>query len=245
MKSFFLALGFLTIIPVGKVFGARDDKELAKSVRCFPLAGATIGLLLIVADFILRPFFSEFIVSLFILIVLITATGALHLDGFIDSIDGLFSGRDKKRMLEIMLDSRAGAFGTIAVICLLLLKFSFLNEIQSDIRYFALIFMPIISRWAAVYAIYKYPHAETKGAGEIFANLVNFKDFILATLFTLFLAAILLRFNGLIIWSIIFIILFLLTKWINKKLGGLTGDIYGGLIEITEIVILILVYLLY
>ncbi len=243
MKSFLVALKFLTILPVGKNLDIQD-KELAKSASYFPLVGALLGLLLVTVDFILRPLFPDSIINLSILITLILVTGALHLDGFMDSIDGLFSGQSKKRMLEIMRDSRVGSFGVIAVICLLLLKLSFLNEIQGGIRYSTLILMPALSRWVVVYLAKVYPYArKSKGTGEPFAKLVGSKELIKATLFVAILIGLLLQLRGIIIWLGVFMILILLGRWINKKISGMTGDTYGAIIETIEVVFLISVYL--
>ncbi len=242
MKSFLTALKFLTILPVHKKMDIQD-KKLAKSAGYFPLVGALIGLLLVAVDFILRPFFPDSIVNLFILITLILVTGALHLDGFMDSIDGFFSGQNKKRILEIMRDSRIGSFGILAVICLLLLKLSLLNEIQFSIRYSTLILMPALSRWSVVYLAKIYPYArKSKGTGEPFAKLVGKKELIIATLFMAVLIGLLFQLKGIIIWLGAFVILILLGRWINKKIDGMTGDTYGAMIEIIEIIILISIY---
>lgn len=245
MKSFLIALKFLTILPVGKNLEIQD-KELAKSASYFPLVGALIGLLLVAVDFILRSLFPDSIVNLFILITLIIVTGALHLDGFMDSIDGLFSGKDKNRILEIMRDSKVGSFAVLAVICLLLLKFSFLNEIQPNVRYSILILMPALSRWGVVYLAKIYPYArKTIGTGEPFARLVGIKELIEATLFMAILIGLLLQLKGIIVWLAVFVVLILLNKWINKKIGGMTGDTYGAIIETLEVVTLVSVYFIY
>jgi len=242
MKSFLIALKFLTIIPISKKL-ALQDEELAKSAIYFPLVGALIGLLLVAVDFIFRYIFPDSIVNLFILITLILITGALHLDGFMDSIDGLFSGKDKNRILEIMRDSKRGTFAVVAVILLLLLKLSFLNEIQFNIRYPILILMPALSRWAVVYSAWQYPYArEGEGLGKSLAKLVNKRDFVGATIFVVVLSSLLLRLKGIIILFIVFGFLLLLTKWINKKIGGMTGDTYGAIIETLEVVTLVSVY---
>lgn len=239
MNSFLTALKFLTIFPVHKKMDIQD-KQLAKSAGYFPLVGALIGLLLVAVDFILRPFFPDSIINLFILITLILVTGALHLDGFMDSIDGLFFGQNKKRILEIMRDSKIGSFGILAVICLLLLKLSLLNEIQFPIRYSALILMPALSRWSVVYLAKIYPYArKSKGTGKSFAKLVGKKELIIATLFMAILTGLLFQLKGIIIWLGAFAILILLGRWINKKIGGMTGDTYGAMIETIEVVILI------
>ncbi|MFA4880534.1 MAG: adenosylcobinamide-GDP ribazoletransferase [Candidatus Doudnabacteria bacterium] len=242
VKSFLVALKFLTILPVGKDWEIQD-KELAKSVSYFPLVGALIGLLLVAVDFIFGPLFPDAIVNLFILIILIIVTGALHLDGFMDSIDGLFSGQNKNRILEIMRDSKIGSFGILAVICLLSLKFSFLNEMQPAVRYPVLILMPALSRWGVVYLAKIYPYARKgKGIGEPFAKLVGEKELIGATLFMAILIGLLLQLKGIVIWLGVFMVLILLGRWINRKISGMTGDTYGAIIETIEVVFLVSVY---
>ncbi len=240
MKSFLTALQFLTIFPLGRAGSRENNRELAQSAMYFPLVGALIGSILVVVDLISRLFFPQLIVNLFILIVLVLITGALHLDGFIDSMDGLLSGKKKKKILEIMRDSRVGSFGVLAAIFLVLLKLSFLNEIVSYIRYPILIIMPVVSRWAAVYTIWKYPYArDTSGIGKSFAKLVRGKELIVATIFTALLVISLLTFKGVVIWLVVFLVLLIMTNWISKKIGGMTGDTYGAIVEIAEIVVLI------
>lgn len=244
VNPFLTALKFLTILPISKKLDMQAQ-ELAKSASYFPLVGALIGLLLVAVDFILRPLFPDSIVNLFILITLIVVTGALHLDGFMDSVDGLFSAQNKKRILEIMRDSKVGSFAILAVVCLLLLKLSFLNEIQQNVRYSTLILMPALSRWGVVYLAKIYPYArKTAGIGEPFARLVGIKELIGATLFMAILLGLLFQLKGIIVWLGVFVILILLGRWINKKLGGMTGDTYGAIIETIEVVFLISVYLL-
>jgi adenosylcobinamide-GDP ribazoletransferase len=245
MKSFLTAIKFLTILPVGKK-SAFQDGELSKSAIYFPLVGALIGLLLVTVDFIFRPIFPDLIVNLIILITLISITGALHLDGFMDSIDGLFSGKDKDRILEIMRDSKVGSFAVLAVICLLSLKLSFLNEIQPNIRYSTLILMPALSRWSVVCLAKIYPYArKITGIGKPFAKLVGTRELIGATLLMAILIGLFFQLKGIIVWLIVFIALFLLSRWINKKISGMTGDTYGAIIETLEVVILISVYFIY
>ena len=245
MKSFLIALKFLTALPVGKNLAIQDN-ELAQAAGYFPLVGALIGLLLVVADFIFKPLFPDSIVNLLILITLLLITGTLHLDGFMDSIDGLFSGKDKNRILEIMRDSRVGSFAVLAVVCLLLLKLYFLNEIQSNIYYSTLILMPAFSRWSVVCLAKIYPYArDTAGTGEPFARLVGTKELIKATLFMAILTVFLMQLKGIMVWLAVFTALIFLSGWINKKIGGMTGDTYGAIIETLEVVTLISVYLIY
>ncbi len=244
MKSFLTALKFLTIIPLGKVKGVEDQRKLARSIIYFPLVGILIGSVLVAIDFILKPFFPGSLVNLVILVALVVITGALHLDGFMDSMDGLFSGQNKNRILEIMRDSRVGSFATVALVLLLLLKLFFLNEIQSDIRWPVLILMPALSRWTVIYSAWLYPYARREGGGlgKVFAKSVSKRGFIGATILIIILSGLLLRLKGIITLLIVFGVLFWLTRWINKKIGGMTGDTYGAIIEVVEVVTLITVY---
>ena len=106
--------------------------------------------------------------------------------------------------------------------------------------------MPIISRWAAVYAIKKFPYArKTPGIGKSFAEFVGKREFVWATVFTAALVILLLGFEGMVIWFFAFLILLPLTAWINKKISGQTGDTYGAIIEITELAVLIIAYFIY
>ncbi len=244
MKSFLRAINFLTVIPFDKNL-SMERKEVAESSLYFPLVGALMGLLLVVIDFLFGSFFPEHILNLFVIISLIALSGSLHLDGFIDAADGFFSGKSRERILEIMKDSRVGAFGVISVFCLLLLKLSFLNEIQPEMRYAVLILMPTISRWTIVFNAFKYPYArKTSGAGEPFARLVGKKELTGATILTFLLTFFLLRIQGLAVWLAVFMTVFLIGRWINEKIGGMTGDVYGALVEVSEVAFLIFIYLI-
>ena len=241
MKSFLTALKFLTVLPFGKKLEFQE-KELAKSTGYFPLVGVLIGLLLVAVDFILSPFFSNSIVNLFILITLIVITGALHLDGFMDAVDGLFGGQDQDEKLRIMKDTQTGSFGIVALIVLLLLKFTLISELSGE-RIFPLILilMPALGRWSMVSAMPFYPYPRKKGTGS-FTKFVEKKDVLIATVIMFVLTIGLLRLEGLILLFGTFIFMVLITQLISRKIGGMTGDTYGALNEVIEVVILISAY---
>jgi adenosylcobinamide-GDP ribazoletransferase len=242
MKSFLRAINFLTVIPFDKYL-SMEREEVAQSSSYFPLVGALMGLFLVLVNAVLGPVFSDQITNLFILVALVALSGGLHLDGFVDSADGLFSGKDKKGALEIMKDSRVGAFGILSLIFLVLFKFSLLNEIDFSIKAAVLILMPALSRWTIVFNGFFYPYArQGQGAGEPFANLVGKKELIEASIFTFFLSFFFLGAQGLLAWLIVFLFNLLLGKLIEKKIKGMTGDTYGALVEVAEVVFLIAVY---
>ncbi|MBS3921456.1 MAG: adenosylcobinamide-GDP ribazoletransferase, partial [Deltaproteobacteria bacterium] len=117
MKDFLRAISFLTILPVGKSLSF-GEKELARSMAFFPLVGLVIGLLLALGYYLLSFLLPKAIVLWLTIGFLVFLTRGLHLDGFADTIDGLASGGSREKILEVMRDSRIGAFGVIGLILL-------------------------------------------------------------------------------------------------------------------------------
>nr|MBA2449218.1 adenosylcobinamide-GDP ribazoletransferase [Chloroflexota bacterium] len=115
------ALQFLTIVPP-IVRRAPRSASLGSAETFFPAVGLLLGLGLLATDVLLRPLIARPVRDVVLVILLAVMTGALHLDGLIDTFDGVFGGRDPQTRLALMRDPRAGAFGVVAVVCLLLLK---------------------------------------------------------------------------------------------------------------------------
>ncbi len=206
--------------------------------RCtpfFPLVGLLIGLMLVGVDRLFSFLLPPFAVNAILFVSLVVITGGLHLDGFMDTCDGVFSGRDRSRSLEIMRDSRVGAFGVLGAVCLAVLKIAFLNALHGDTRLPALILFPTLGRWGMVWAITLFPYARsTPGLGKSFTEHARKRYIVLASL-PVFAAVI-----PLFLWRSILILIaawlatWLLGKSFSHKLGGLTGDTYGAICEITE-----------
>ena len=243
MKYFLIALKFLTNLPVAKNLEFQEE-ILAKSVKYFPLAGILIGLILAGINFLFSFIFPPIVVSAIILISLIWITRGFHLDGFMDTIDGLFGGSDKNERLSIMKDPQVGSFGVVAAVSLLLLKFTLILELSGQkIFPFILILMPALSRWSMVLAMPFYSYPREKGTGS-FTKFVKKKDALLATIIIFVFVVGLLKLEGLILLFFAFIFTLLITKLISGKIGGMTGDTYGALNEIIEVIILAAAYLI-
>jgi adenosylcobinamide-GDP ribazoletransferase len=244
MKNFFIGLQFLTRIRL--VTQTEWSLEsFGKSVKYFPLVGLVIGSILsIVAYFfiiylplhhILVP---KHIISTALLILSILITGGLHCDGFMDTMDGVFSGRSRDKMLEIMKDSRVGANGVTAFIMLFLCKWSLLLDILPENLVLALFIMPIISRLGMVMGITLFPYARPDGIGKAFAQYADKKSLMIAILST-FIFVVPLGIISIISMISVAIFTILFCKYITNVLGGLTGDVYGALTELSEVIVLI------
>lgn len=234
------ALLFLTVLPLAAP--AVSSRELGRSMAYFPLVGLGLGLLLAGAHYGLAIFFPPSVCALLVLLLLIYVTGALHLDGVADTADGMYGIRDRASRLRIMKDSRVGAMGVVAVICLLLLKVMTLTAIPLALRWQVLITLPVVGRWVMVALAVLAPYARSEGGtGSVFVEAAGRRELLIATLI---LAAVLLGFFrlwGLTLLAALCLAVILLDRYFKARLGGVTGDILGAVCEWSEAAFLLLV----
>ena len=253
MKEFFIALQFLTRIKI-VTQTVWTEESFGKSVKFFPAVGAVLGVIysaVIAILFWIMPDANIFIGAIGFCTAIIL-TGAIHCDGLADSADGLFSGRDKDKILEIMKDSRAGSFGVVSLILVAILNISALAElarISVELICAAIYSAPIIGRLAMVYVIKKFPYARPAGIGKAFSIYATNKIFLIALIETiLFLLPIILLDAKIFLISMSAMIISIIFancagKFSTKKIGGVTGDIYGA-VEILAETLTIIIFLL-
>lgn len=236
----FVAIQFLTVLPplVRRPLRAAD---LGRSESFFPLAGLLLGAALASIDVLLGPWVARPVRDVLLVALLAGLTGALHLDGVIDTADGLFAHGGRERRLEIMRDPRAGAFGVIAVVLLLLLKVAALGTISDEARPLALILAPGLGRWAIVLVTRLYPYARSEGMGRDFKDAVRWPHAALAGTIAAAAAWLLGGVVGLGIWLFAGLAALLFGRWVAARLGGLTGDTYGATCELVEAGVLVAV----
>ena len=243
---FLAALQFLTVIslPRRREF---SSEELGGATGYFPVVGLVIGLILAGLNWLLNLVLPPAVVNALLIVSLAVITGLMHLDGFVDTCDGIAGHKTVEDRWRVMHDSRAGAFGMVGVLLLLLVKYASLNSLPSSLMMVSLIFMPVIGRWAMVYAIFAYPYARPSGLGKAFKQGTGWKGFILATFITVAVALVLiplLQLAGLVILFGVWLITLLVAAYLKSKFSGLTGDTYGAVNEVAEVSVLILVMLL-
>ncbi len=242
--GFLVALQFLTIIP-SPLRREATPQEFGRSLIYFPLIGLGIGGALYGLDLLFALFLPSAIANILLLVTLVLLTGAHHLDGFIDTCDGMASGRSPQERLEIMRDSRAGSLGVIGGCCLLLAKYVSLLFLPGPLRMAGLLLMPVLSRWAMVGAIFAYPYARKGGGmGQMFKEQASWPRVTLATLIALAASLLLMRLLGLALMAAILLILILMASFLRRRLGGLSGDTYGAINEVIEVCVLVLVPLI-
>ena len=239
LASVLAAIAFYTCIPVPA--WTLDFRQVA---RLAPFIGLGIGALLGLLDHILHiagmPILTR---SAVVVVAWVALTGGLHLDGAMDTADGL-AVTDPKRRLEVMVDSHTGAFGAIAAIALLLLKTVALSELLNW-RWFLLPLVAGWGRWSQQVAIARYLYLKPTGKGAFHkAAIRSWRDVVpsLLMLLLLSLLPIFVLLNtrwlgmGLLSGGAIALVV---PAWFNRKLGGHTGDTYGAVVEWTEAILLI------
>jgi len=246
-----VATKFLTIIPL---LPRREDsrEEMGRSLVYYPVVGLFIGLILAGLNWLLNLFLPEQVVNGLLLVSLVIISGALHLDGFIDTCDGIAGHKPVEERWQVMRDSRVGAFGIVGVVLLLLVKYISLSSISNPLLMTILIMMPVISRWSIVYALFAYPYARPEGLGKSIKESANLRRFTIATVLTLALCIAAAWLTGIenfyLTGPVIILGTLLLIKvsaaYFSKIFAGLTGDNYGAINEIAEVGVLIIMTLL-
>lgn len=256
------ALQFLTVLPIPALSGGTSAPEvshppdMAAALPWFPLVGALIGGVLAIIDWAARPALSLGVRSVIVLAVAAGVTGMLHLDGFIDCCDGLLGARTTAHRLDILRDSRVGAYGVVGGCLLQLLRFAALAALaRPDMRALALIAAPLLGRWSMVYAVVRYPYARPAGVGAPFrasalhavgASILGGALLIVVCMVvgspSLFQALM----RVALLAGVALLTTVITTSWMSRRLaGGLTGDTYGALNECVEVAILVVLPLVF
>lgn len=246
MKSIIAAFEFLTRIPLpGK--GDSDLESLGSSSAWFPLVGLFIGGLLVLCNWLLADVFPASVVAGLLIAASVLVTGGLHMDGLMDSADGLMVAREREKTLEIMRDSRVGAMGVIAAVVVVLIKWTLFTAVldSGDHRLVlaSLLLVPVLGRWAMVVGLFLFPYARSEfGLGRVFAGGTGRLQMIISSLITLAAAWLLFETVGLL--SLLGVLAFTaaVSYSIFRRIGGLTGDTYGALEELGEVVSLLLLF---
>jgi len=233
---------FYTAIPLPYL----DKLDFSEVARFAPIIGLMIGGILGLFDTAMSYLGIAVLTrSALVVSIWIAITGGLHLDGVMDTADGLAVG-DKERRLEVMTDSATGAFGAMAAIALLLLKTTALADIDQN-RWLVLMAACGWGRWGQVLAIAQYPYLKLTGKGAFHKEAIrSYKDCLPGLLLLLSLSGL-----EILIDKRLFLALgmtlagsaiaFVTGAWFNYKLGGHTGDTYGAVVEWTEALFLCVV----
>lgn len=218
-----------------------EPQRLARSQPFFPLVGLALGLILVGLDRAFLKVLAEPAVDWVLVVGLVLLTGGLHLEGLADACDGLFGGHTREQRLEIMRDPRIGAYGAIALLSVLALKWAGLASLPPAVRVEGLLLAPCLSRWALLPAMAAFPYAREEGLGRAFHPSAGWAALTLGGVTALTAAAALLGWAGPVLAVATAATALLLGLYATVRLGGLTGDVYGALVEAGEVATLLLI----
>ncbi|MET4898202.1 adenosylcobinamide-GDP ribazoletransferase [Sphingomonadaceae bacterium jetA1] len=230
MKPLIVALGFLTRLPMPRV--AADQADFARAIRLYPVAGLVIGAIVAGAGW-LGAWVDPWVGALAALAVWVWATGALHLDGLADLSDGLGAAHgDRARLLSVMADPHIGSFGVVVLVIQLLAKLVLLHRVPPD-HWAMIALIPAAARIGPLVWARFLPPLKPNGLGAAVAGAVRPGDVIgwMVGVLALDLFAPPLAVTPLVIFG--------LGLWFRRKLGGVSGDVHGAGIELTETALLL------
>ncbi len=243
------AIRFLSVLPApgSALLFDKDETAPRLVIGCeyFPLVGLLIAIVLWLLVLLFSRLLPRLALSALLVVALVMLTGGLHLDGLMDTCDGLFGGWTRERKLEIMRDSRVGSFGVLGALCVLLLKFALLASIPIQSLPLALLLTLPSARWSMALALHVFPPARSTGLGAAYHHAITTRRLLITGLIALLIALVIGRFIGLIAWVTGSLVALLIGLYITKNIGGLTGDSCGAIDETVEIVILLILALLH
>jgi adenosylcobinamide-GDP ribazoletransferase len=235
-----LAFTFLTVLPA-RLNTAPAPGDLGRAAAWFPLVGGVVGAAAALALWGFGWVFPPLLAGLLALIVWVGLTGGLHLDGLADCCDGLFNASSPERRLEIMKDPRLGSFGGTGLVLALLLKLGGLlaltglaNTTQSIL---AVLLAAALGRWLILLAA-RQPTARPGGMGADFALGLRGRAFAAAAVVPLSLA-LLCGWRGLLAVTLAHLGVWWIFRLARSRLGGVTGDVFGLVVETGEILTLL------
>jgi len=240
-SGFLVLISFFTSIPIGNRIEYNEDNFI-KALSLYSLMGVIIGLILLGVAILGRLLHLNYIMGLLLTLCYTIITGGIHFDGAADTCDGLFSGRTGDRIFEIMSDSHIGSFGTLCLIFIVLSQF----VLFSNMGVFACFIMPIVGRTSVIVGSWNKKYAKkSKGMGTAFIESIN-NEVLIINILTLVICCIIVP-NKIIMFvsiTVTLLLAYLISNWIDKKIGGMTGDTCGFITEISQIIFMLSVVIL-
>lgn len=234
-RSLVTAVQFLTRLKTPDI-GPSTPADLAGSAAFYPVVGVIVGMLLAVLALFVHIVYTNLIVTAVIVVAADAwITGGLHLDGLMDSADGLLSYRSRERALSIMRDAHVGAMAVLVALFTLLLRIVALSSL-SPVRLAQVVFVAAVFARSLLLLVMRYaPTARSDGRGYESAQGNYTISGWLAMLLSLLLVAVLFGAPGLLACAVVVLGVGQFTAVCTRRLGGMTGDTYGATIELAQL----------
>jgi adenosylcobinamide-GDP ribazoletransferase len=235
MRTLRTAFGLMSTLPI-RLPGEWSAGDSGRASVWYPFVGLVIGALAWLAWNGSMLIFPPWVAAVITLIVWVLLTGALHLDGLADCCDGLLASASRERRLEIMKDPHTGAFGVTGVVLVLLLKAAALASLTQPASV-SILLAASLARFCILPAGL-LRQARASGMGADFA--AGFRhSFIFWGAVIPVIAAALLGARGVIAFVAGLVAFLLIILFARSRIGGVTGDVFGMVVELVETVVLL------
>jgi len=228
------AVQYFTRLPVPAWVG-HSQQQLDEAARYFPLVGVLVGGIGAAVLVGAHALWATPVAVILSLVATMLVTRGFHEDGLADTADGLGGSFDPDRALEIMKDSRIGAYGAMALVCVLSLKLAVLSSMTVSIAALALVGGHAASRLGGVLIMATLPYvrdAETSRSKPLVQGISATS--LLVACATALLAATPLGITGFIGASAAIVAAAWWRRRLRHRLGGYTGDCLGAAQQIGE-----------
>lgn len=243
LQVFFTAVMFYTRIPCPS-WVDHSEEFLNKATRYFPLIGWIVGGVAALLLYALHFIFPPLIVVVLTLTASVLMTGAFHEDGFADVCDGFGGGWTSEKILNIMKDSRVGAYGVVGMLLIFALKIFALTELLTFDLYFCIksvLLAHVGSRFTAVTLMRTHEYAREDASSKIkpLAKQLSIPDFFISTLWLLPAFLLFQTWWIMLVCFPVYGFKIYLARYFQKWIGGYTGDCLGALQQVAFVVILL------
>ena len=238
--AFRMCLSMFTALPFPA--GKWDDGLRKHSTACLPLVGLVIGLIWWAAAAIAKGLLPAYLAAAVMAALPLVITGFIHLDGFMDTSDAMLSWRSREERLKILKDVHVGSFSVVMLALLVMFQFAACMSVE---KLFPLCMIPVLSRVGSAYSVLKIVplgHSEYAGQADVPAGLLNGVK--LAAAAALVCMLVCSGFGALICGAAVLGSYALAMRWCVKTLGGVSGDLAGFALTVSEMCGLIVLALI-
>lgn len=234
IKNLLLMIQLFTKFPINKEIKFEKD-EFSRGIIFFPLIGLLIGAVACAVAYLAGLIFSREIAAICMIASVVLITGALHLDGLADTMDGILSARKREQMLLIMKDSRIGTHGVLALIGVTSMKYLFLLEVSPKNFLLVVLALPIIGRTTMGILLGGTHYAREEGLGNLFIGKTRPRETIITGIIGFLMVYVVLGLSGIAAFCLVIMGVSLFRIRVERLLGGITGDVLGAMNELSEL----------
>lgn len=243
IQSCVLAFSMYSKIPMPRIEWTKENMKYA--LCFFPLVGAVISIVVYGIFYGLKgihatPLFFSAVMT----VIPIVITGGIHLDGLLDTTDALSSYGTKEKKIEILKDPHTGAFAIIGCVCYMIVTFGLWSEVNEEmIEVIALGF--IVSRGFSGLSVVTFPLAKDTGLAATFSDgaqkkrvAITMIGYVLLGMAGMIVSNSVFGFSAIMAIVLSFFYYYCMSK---RQFGGITGDLAGFFLQVTELAILVAV----